>query len=243
MKGKIIVGSFIALVISVVVVWAVPNRECPDGMTEGTFVNGAGKVIELCVPNHVAEAGNIGGPNDIFIPATCPCFSQEEVEATLNDNPDIVCEQWDGTSVVNGESCTYVDCFYFKSFESPEEENCDFGEPTPPLRICPGNLCYNYNSGYMCGQLSPEQADACVAILKTFVTPAVGECSDNGDCLPNEYCQKSVGDCSGAGTCAEKPFPCTTVWMPVCGCDENTYENACAAAYLGVNVATEGECL
>ena len=35
---------------------------------------------------------------------------------------------------------------------------------------------------------------------------------------------------------------CPDVVEPVCGCDDETYDNACLAAAEGVNVAFEGEC-
>jgi hypothetical protein len=35
---------------------------------------------------------------------------------------------------------------------------------------------------------------------------------------------------------------CTMEYAPVCGCNDVTYGNACAAAAAGVQVWTEGEC-
>ena len=69
-----------------------------------------------------------------------------------------------------------------------------------------------------------------------------GTCTDNDNCIPGYYCEKEIGDCKGAGVCTEKPTGCVEIYDSVCGCDGNTYGNACAAAAAGVNVDYLGEC-
>lgn len=50
---------------------------------------------------------------------------------------------------------------------------------------------------------------------------------------------------SPLGNCEEKPNDgrvCTLAYMPVCGCNNKTYGNACVAASHGITRYTEGEC-
>lgn len=70
---------------------------------------------------------------------------------------------------------------------------------------------------------------------------AAGEgCTDNDQCSSSEYCQ---GDsCRAQGECTERPTGCDEIFNPVCGCDFETYDNACEAALAGVRVSSEGEC-
>jgi hypothetical protein len=44
------------------------------------------------------------------------------------------------------------------------------------------------------------------------------------------------------GECRERPTQCAGAAQPVCGCDGVTYRTACAAASLGLNLASAGPC-
>lgn len=73
------------------------------------------------------------------------------------------------------------------------------------------------------------------------------QCQDNTDCavlssIADPYCNKKDGLCESSGMCEAKPLGCPDNVDPVCGCDGETYTNACEAAMNGVNVAFEGSC-
>ena len=84
MRQKILVFSCIILVMSIFIARET-FAECREGKTEVTIVNPAGKVITICVPEHVVD--NIGGPNDIVIPAACPCFTPESIDEYARELP------------------------------------------------------------------------------------------------------------------------------------------------------------
>lgn len=80
------------------------------------------------------------------------------------------------------------------------------------------------------------------------VKPEPRLCGARGSpaCGQGEFCDHAQeADCGRAdqpGVCEVRPAACTLNYDPVCGCDERTYSNACAANAAGVSVDHRGPC-
>lgn len=101
----------------------------------------------------------------------------------------------------------------------------------------------------VCGCDGRTYGNECEAWMAGVSVASEGECTNGGDacrtnadCGGNEYCGKPEGQCDSEGRCQDRPEVCTQIFDPVCGCDGETYSNACEAAAAGVNVASQGEC-
>jgi hypothetical protein len=68
----------------------------------------------------------------------------------------------------------------------------------------------------------------------------LAECDDDQFCSFSD--EASCGDADKPGVCKAKPEACTKEYAPVCGCDGETYGNACTAEAEGVSIRSQGEC-
>ena len=98
----------------------------------------------------------------------------------------------------------------------------------------------------VCGCDGETYANLCFAAAAGVNVDYAGECRPkhcwaNDICEPDEYCL--FEPCAiETGVCVPRPEICPYIWDPVCGCDNRTYANACAAAANGMSVAHKGEC-
>lgn len=109
----------------------------------------------------------------------------------------------------------------------------------------------------VCGCDGETYDNACVAASAGVSVRRQGECDGGGEgtfcgglagiqCPTDQFCnfppEALCGAADQGGSCARKPELCTLDYNPVCGCDDKTYGNACAAASAGVSVLHAGEC-
>jgi hypothetical protein len=66
------------------------------------------------------------------------------------------------------------------------------------------------------------------------------KCWSNSDCGSLEFCNtEAAASCSSRGVCSPRGINlfCSNLYVPVCGCDGNTYPNGCQAHKAGASVA------
>ncbi|MGF1510072.1 MAG: Kazal-type serine protease inhibitor domain-containing protein [Myxococcota bacterium] len=102
----------------------------------------------------------------------------------------------------------------------------------------------------VCGVDGMTYSNACFAEVAGVEVAYVGECGAPCDdasqvCPDDEFCDYPLNSCGAqgaVGSCRAIPEVCPDVWSPVCGCDGETYGNACEAQAAGTDVVHGGPC-
>lgn len=94
------------------------------------------------------------------------------------------------------------------------------------------------------GDCCADKVDVCDApTLKSCGGFTIGPAPT---CDADEYCHyeqnATCGWADAPGVCMVAPETCIDIFMPVCGCDGETYSNSCFANAAGTSVLEEGAC-
>jgi len=143
-----------------------------------------------------------------------------------------------------GPECAAHEACYFEEGDCGESGLPGFCSPGPelgpdtldPVCGCDGLTYLNSNDAGIRGMSLRHQGacegDSCGGLQGLA-------------CPEDKYCYYEPGTCGAAdqsGVCFSIPSACMSASAPVCGCDDQTYDNECRAAQAGVSVQSRGTC-
>lgn len=124
------------------------------------------------------------------------------------------------------------------------------------LGVCqPTPQACTFEFAEVCGCNDQTYSNSCFAAMAGTSVAYDGPCQTAAQncggfaglqCDAGEYCKWEPSQTCGAadhlGTCEPMPEVCIQLFDPVCGCNGQTYSNACFAAAAGQSVASQGAC-
>jgi hypothetical protein len=169
-----------------------------------------------------------------------------------------VAAQGECNSDPSGETCggkTGATCEANQYCNYPPEASCGRFDATGKCTDIPKGGACDAIYDPVCGCDGKTYGNSCEATLAGVSIDHDGECKAAGticggfigtQCDAGQYCdyppEMACGIADGSGVCKDIPEACTTQFDPVCGCDGNTYGNACEAASKGTGVMSKGAC-
>ena len=185
---------------------------------------------------------------DGYCSVTFGCAGDKVCEARMCVDPSppapTVCGARAGDTCSDDEYCHF-----------DREATCGWADATGVCQPKPDACDADYTP--VCGCDGQTYSNECVANAAGTGVVSDGECPDPAPiacggiagqtCKQGDYCSYRPEDICGAadaqGVCAPiEESACSAVFEPVCGCDGQTYSNACEAANAGTSVSSEGEC-
>ncbi len=168
--------------------------------------------------------------------------TEEPNTSRRSSESDIVCGGFAGLPCPADSQCVY------------EAGTCGMADHFGVCRVIPDACITLWDP--VCGCDGQTYGNSCEAEMAGVTIDHAGKCglppvTECGgfagiECGFGQYCQFAEGTCGAGdelGICVDKPEVCTDQWDPVCGCDDQTYSNACDAAAAGHSVAYAGECV
>ena len=221
------------------------GSECPSG--QGCLV-GVGKCAGLVI-GQCAK-----------MPAVCPAVVASVCGCDGSTYNSLCDAQVAGVIVKTGGKCAAPDVLcggkYGQTCKS--SQICDPTCGIDGVGICretPGKMCPNGGTPE-CGCDGKTYPNPCFRQQAKVGLAHQGKCPTGNTaitckigpvkpvlCSVGFYCQmNTAGACSGKGKCQPIPPVCDATKKPVCGCDKNTYGNACKLAQSGFSLLAVDAC-